>query len=801
MRQTLIQESDSESSDRLLPPEVERISIAQELFDRFREASAWEALLRTYLASGNLQGAFQLYERMYQDLGLQPKKHVLVSLAKLCASNSDLDKGRRIHHGLVVCESDSGVDSSIGKDPYLANAIVDMYAKCGSLCDAREVFGNILVKGVILWTTLISAYAKHDGCNGLICYEEMRLEGFFPDIVTLTCVLKACAKMGFDEKGKEIHALVLILGFERDGVVGSSLVDMYCDCGLLEEAQQVFDRVQAKDVVIWTSLISGYTEHGDGERALVCFELMQLEGHKPNRVTFICCLKACGSIGAIERGMGLHAEIARKGLLEPTDHEEVYHRRRNFLGNADSSNKKRSVDLVHNAEIEPRNGLTEQVLHAGIEHRDASLERARLNVGNALVDLYVKCGWIAKAREVFKSLSVRDVVSWNVLISGYESHGKAKEAMICYAEMQKDRVLPDETTFVYLLKACGHICDAKKGQELHHEVVRRGLMRIDIDGRGRATYEKEKAVKRGILSAHHVGNALVGMYAKCGFLARAVEIFEKLQYRDAVSYNALLLGYISCGRNDRVLECFEQMQCDGIPPDSITFLCMLRACGSIGAIETGKHLHMEIVEEGLSSSSSSSSSEADLDMGNALVAMYARCGLLDEAHRLFDELPSHDVVTWTALIAGYAQLGEAEKAISAFNRLKEESPVEEPCPIAFVNVLNVCNHGGWVEIGELCFREMVMEHRINPALEHYTCLIDLFCRAGQMSKAVALIDAVPAHPDLVMWHTLLGACLRQGHGELGKAAFEHAVCLNDMSPSSYVFLSNIVCVAGSSIDR
>ena len=397
-------------------------------------------------------------------------------------------------------------------------------------------------------------------------------------------------------------------------------------------------------------------------------------------------------------------------------------------------------------------------IHAEIANK--SLISKDIHLATALLRTYAKCGALKEAQEVFEEIPVKDVVSWTALIAGYAENGFEHEAMKYYIQMQDKGILPDGVTYVRILKICGILGSLEIGRDIDNKVRKQGLLQKDIV----------------------LGNALVDMYAKCGLLAKAQEIFDNLKSKDIVSYNALLLGCIKHGRNHQSMECFKQMQCDGIAPDAVTFLCMLKACGNIGAVETGERLHMDIVEEGLLL-------DRDLGIGNALVDMYARCGLLSKAHHLFNELPVRDIITWTTLIAGYAQLGEYEKVVSTFEHMRGESVL--PSSITFVSVLNVCTHGGLVEMGELYFRAMATDYNINPALEHYTCLIDLFCRADQLCKAIWLIENMPSHPDLVVWHTLLGACQRWSDVDLGRRVFKHVVQLDEKNPSSYVFMSNV----------
>eukprot|EP00250_Pteridium_aquilinum_P017803 c23789_g13_i2 orf=2-505(+) len=165
-----------------------------------------------------------------------------------------------------------------------------MYANCGMLVEAQDVFDELPSWDIVAWTALITGYAQHDyGDQALTCFELMQLGGFSPNAFTFAGILKACGSVGASARGQEIHAKVLREGLlERDFVVANALVDMYAKWGLLQKAQEIFDRVRVRDVLLWNSLIGGYAQHEHGEEALDYFKEMRLEGFSPDVMTFAC---------------------------------------------------------------------------------------------------------------------------------------------------------------------------------------------------------------------------------------------------------------------------------------------------------------------------------------------------------------------------------------------------------------------------------------------------------------------------------------------------------------------------------
>ena len=200
-------------------------------------------------------------------------------------------------------------------------------------------------------------------------------------------------------------------------------------------------------------------------------------------------------------------------------------------------------------------------------------------LGNALLGMYVKCCLLPKACMVFEELSARDVVTWTMLISGYTKHGYVDEAFTCYDRMQIESVSPDVITFLCCLKVCAITGTLDKGQQIHSQITQNGFLESDL----------------------RIGNALVDMYAKCSELVKAIAVFDELKIRDTVSWNALIMGYVIHGYSERAINCYEQMQYEAIPPDSVTFLCALKACIIIDSISEGQKMHIEIVKYGLES--------------------------------------------------------------------------------------------------------------------------------------------------------------------------------------------------------
>ena len=285
-------------------------------------------------------------------------------------------------------------------------------------------------------------------------------------ISILLARIKDCSERKDFLEGNRIHLEISQRKglFKRNLYLGSALVNMYVKCGALVKAQEVFNELLERNLISWTALIVGYTQECNGERSLECFERMKSEGILPDSVTLACTLKACGILGASNKGREIHAAIVTERIIE---------------GN-----------------------------HKG-------------NVGNALIDMYAKCGLLGKAKEVFDEILVCGIVSWTALIGGYSHYGHSEEALHCFQRMQLEALFPDAVTLTCILKACGISRATHKGQRIHVGIMSRNLLETDIV----------------------LGNAMIDMYGKCGELSKAQDVFHNLLIRDLVSWSALINGY------------------------------------------------------------------------------------------------------------------------------------------------------------------------------------------------------------------------------------------------------------------
>ncbi|KAH7298126.1 hypothetical protein KP509_25G027600 [Ceratopteris richardii] len=512
----------------------------------------------------------------------------------------------------------------------------------------------------------------------------MKHHGPPPNAVTFCCMLKICGNTKDLRRGEEVHSEIITNGLLiQSFTLGGALVDMYVKCGALLQAKCVFENLPSHNVVSWTALITGFCEHKHGEEALECLQQMKHEGLSPNAVTFACILKVCGSLAALDKGMELHANIIKTGFLE-----------------------------------------TDYVL------------------GNTLLDMYCKCGYLEKAQQIFDELAFWDVVTWNMLITGYIRLGYDEKALICFADMKNEGFAPNTVTFSLILKACASIGAPELGRELHSEIDRKGLLN---HGNG-------------------LVNALIDMYAKCGIFTKARQVFDKLLDRDAVSWNTLIAGYCHQSQGEEALDCFEIMQQEGVSPDSVTFLCALKACGITGATIKGIETHVEVVRRG--------NIPLDNSLENAVVDMYTKCGLLTNAREVFNNLAVRNSITWTSMIAGYCDHGYYEQALMYFEQMGCAGV--SPDVVTLTCVLKACSRIMGASKAWTCYESLRKSCGIVPTIEHCTCIVQLFCLAGHYDKMIDVVNESPSSHMMASCFSLLSACRKQENAQLASFAFDYA---------------------------
>lgn len=377
-------------------------------------------------------------------------------------------------------------------------------------------------------------------------------------------------------------------------------------------------------------------------------------------------------------------------------------------------------------------------------------------VQNGLVALYAKCGKIKNARIVFDGLQDRNIVSWTSLLSGYSQNEQPMEALRIFNQMRKLDVNPDWIALVSVLRAYTDVGDLEQGRSVHGYVIKQGL-----------DCEPDLRV------------ALTTMYAKCGQVVVARLLFDQMRTVDVILWNAMISGYAKNGFADEAVELFRMMISSNIKADSITIRCAILASAQVGSLEVAIWMDKYVAN---------SKFREDIFVNTALIDMYAKCGSVDLARKVFDQTSNRDVVVWSAMIVGYGLHGRGKEAIYLFNAMRVAAV--RPNDVTFLGLLMACNHSGLTEEGWE-FYHLMKDFGIEPGHQHCACVVDLLGRAGYLDAAYNFIKKMAIAPSVSVWGALLSACKIYRHVMMGEYAAEQLFLLDPLNTGHYVQLSNL----------
>jgi pentatricopeptide repeat protein len=371
---------------------------------------------------------------------------------------------------------------------------------------------------------------------------------------------------------------------------------------------------------------------------------------------------------------------------------------------------------------------------------------------------------IQSAWKVFEFVPdwVRDVVTYNSIISGYLKTDCLKALQVFGYLLNNGGVKPDGCTLASALTGCARMGLLDIGKKIHSWSVVWELV-VDV----------------------YVGSSLMDMYIKCGQLADARKVFDRIPQRNVVCWTRVISGYVQSGLYKEAMELFREMQVARIKAESATIASVASACGHLGVLDQGRWVHAYCDKHGL---------EKDLRVKNALIDMYSKCGQIEKALEIFRGLNYKDVFSWSSMISGLAMNEQSDKSLALFQEMEESGEVK-PNEVIFLGVLSACSHGGFVKEGFYLLDKMSQHYNLSPSIEHYGCIVDLLGRANLLDEAEKFIRLLPIKPDAVMWRSLLFACRNNGNLELAELAARRIDELDPQKAGGSVLLSNIYASA------
>lgn len=557
-----------------------------------------------------------------------------------------------------------------------------------------------------MWNCNIKeAVSQGHAQKALLLFRQMKQKGKEePDNLTFPIIVKACAKLSDLSLSQIIHSHVVKSPFQFDIYVQTAMVDMYVKCNQLNYAHNLFERMPVKDVASWNAMLVGFAQSGCTDKVSALFREMRLGGIQPDSITVVGVSRSISYSKDLKLVKGIHS-----------------------LG-----------------------------IKIGIE--------SDVSVANTWITAYAKCGELGLAEMVFDDINagLRTVVSWNSVIAGCAYFEKFFKALIIYKRMLHDGFRPDISTILNLISSCLQPKALIQGKMIHAHGIQVGCD-LDIT----------------------VVNTLISMYSKCGNIDSARYLFDSMSETTCVSWTAMIGGYAVNGNLDAALGLFNSMKAAGKKPDLVTVVSLISGCGQTGALELGRWVNNYAISNGLKDS---------LIVSNALIDMYAKCGSINDAREIFNAMPERTVVSWTTMIAGCALNGELKEALDLFFSMVESGL--KPNHITFLACLQACTHAGFLEKGWECFDLMINVYKVNPGLDHFSCMVDLLGRKGKLNEALELIHSMPVKPDAGIWGALLSACKIHRDVEIGEYVAYRLFELDPQTAVSYVEMANIYASAG-----
>ncbi|KAJ0977490.1 hypothetical protein J5N97_012964 [Dioscorea zingiberensis] len=592
---------------------------------------------------------------------------------------------------------------------------------------------------------------------------------------TLDLLLRRCAT---PLQAKQAHAQLLLLFHHDDSssaFLYARLVAVYSRLNLLPDAFSVFfSTAHPRTSLLWNSILRATISHNLPAETLSLCKQMLSAGVLPDIFTFPLITKAAS-----------------------------------FLGNVNVCKRIHGHAIVSGCE-------------------------SHLHVANELVAMYANIGRMDLARYVFDAMPMRNVVSWNVLISGYSASFDCENACDAFRRMESEGTKPSPVSWTSLLSAharCRQHAEVLRvfdemrvrGKEATPESVAVALSVCAYASGGALAKAKLIhcfAVKKGFEDYSFVRNSLVCVYGKLGNREDAEVLFLEAGVKDLVSWNALISSYAASGLCDeayqifvkmssseikpnvvswsavigafassgmavRSLELFRQMLCASLMPNSVTVATVLSACAELSALQSGKEIHAHTIRALM---------DGNILVANGLLHMYTKSGCFWYGCLVFDGMENKDLISWNSMISGYGMHGLCDEALDTFNAMVRDE--FEPDGITFVAVLSACSHAGHVSEARKLFERMITEHKISPKMEHYACMVDVLGRAGLLQEAAMLVQRMPMQPNACVWGALLNSCRIYSNMNVAQDTVRKIFEIETSNTGNYMLMSNIYSACG-----
>ncbi|KAL3615219.1 hypothetical protein CASFOL_040880 [Castilleja foliolosa] len=502
------------------------------------------------------------------------------STLKGIAVNNGLVYGQQVHSDIVKMGFDYNV--------YAASALLDMYAKCSKVEDAHKVFDYMPERNTVSWNALIAGYAETGNLSRCVeIFSRMEFENVRVDDATFAPFLTLLHGVELYGLTRQLHGKIMKRGLHLENTVLNATITAYADCGCIEDAKRVFDSGDGyRDVVTWNSILAAYLEHDLDECGFDIFlEMVRLRGEM-DVYTYSSMISACFGDARIRLGKSLHGLVIKRGLERVTQ------------------------------------------------------------ISNVLISMYLKSKGqnVDDSLRIFEKIDVKDLVSWNTILTGLSQIGLSENTLRLFQKMCLDHLVIDQYAFAAVLRSCSDLATLGLGRQIHVLVVKSGSERNE-----------------------YVASALIFMYSKCGIIEDSLKAFKSSRKESSVTWNAIIFAYAQHGQGKIALDLFYKMTEREIKLDHITFVAALTACSHVGLVDEGIKI--------LKSMETEYKIPARMENYACAIDLLGRAGRLTEAKELIDEMSFEpDVMVWKTLLGACRACGDIQLATRVAAHLLEMDP-------------------------------------------------------------------------------------------------------------------------------
>ncbi|XP_048136997.1 pentatricopeptide repeat-containing protein At3g49740 [Rhodamnia argentea] len=521
-----------------------------------------------------------------------------------------------------------------------------------------------------------------------------------PDHYTLSNAITACANARNATLGEQLHAHAIRAGFKAYPHVANTLLSLYAKAEDMGSVKRVFGEIENPDVYSWTTVMSACAKLGEVDYACEAFDEM------PHRDVAVwnAIITGCADNG--------HEEIAFAKFREM--HElGIRHDNYSFACVLSLC----SLELLE---------FGRQV-HCLVTKTGFLI---KASVINSLLTMYFDSERVGDGYKIFDDAEVRDEITFNAMIDGLVGISRDYEALLMFREMQRSGLRPTQLTFVSLMSSCSLERDAA---QLHVQ-----------------------AIKRGLESCTAVINAAITMYSGCCNIEAAKTVFNRLDKKDLVSWNAIISSYAQLNFSRSAILTYLQMQRLGFEPDEFTFGSLLTSSESTEIVEM---IHALLHQKGLL---------LNIQASNALTSAYSKHGKMMHAFQVFQDISLKNLISWNTLFSGLLSNGFPLQGLQFFSEMfiYDLMPNAYTLSIALAICGTLCSLGHARQIH--CY---IIRNAFLSEASLSNGLITVYSKCGVLDSCLRVFNKMPAR-DIVSWNALISAFAQHGKGKEAVNCFE-----------------------------